>query len=166
MKGNTMTNATQDTFEANDSTVTINGRTYTHRTRDGRYARIICDDRFVDGAKYPVIALVLHEGHDYSECYTKDLKKSTGTIASSSDLFKGAKPSLPKTDWTKVAVDTPIWVREEYMEKWVPRHFAKYANGFVYAFKDGRTSHSKCPANTLGTSESAWDKATLTNPNT
>ena len=45
----------------------------------------------------------------------------------------------PETDWSKVEVDTPILVRNDGA-KWVKRHFAKYENGLVYAWKDRCTS--------------------------
>ena len=45
----------------------------------------------------------------------------------------------PETDWSKVEVDTPILVRNDGVE-WIKRHFAKYENGLVYAWKDSRTS--------------------------
>ena len=45
----------------------------------------------------------------------------------------------PETDWSKVEVDTPILVRNDGVE-WVKRHFAKYENGGVYAWKDNHTS--------------------------
>lgn len=40
-------------------------------------------------------------------------------------------------DWSKVAVDTPIIVKEKIDLK---RHFAKFENGFVYYYDNGRTS--------------------------
>ena len=46
----------------------------------------------------------------------------------------------PETDWGKVAVDTPILVRQGGNGKWLERHFAKYENGHVYAWVDGQTS--------------------------
>ena len=48
----------------------------------------------------------------------------------------------PEVDWSKVEVDTPILVRNsEYATtSWLRRHFAKYENGLVYAWKDSRTS--------------------------
>jgi hypothetical protein len=154
-----MTN-TQDTFEANDSTVIINGRTYTHRTRDGQYARIICDDRFVNVSNYPVVALVLDKSEEQIERYTEDLKYSTAGIYADWNLIKGAKPSLPKTDWTKVAIDTPIWVSENASTNWYQRNFAcVLSDGRIGVFLFKGTSE---------TSKSIllWDKATLTNPNT
>ena len=48
----------------------------------------------------------------------------------------------PEVDWSKVAVDTPILVRDfEYEdEEWEKRHFAQYENGKVYAWGEGCTS--------------------------
>ena len=45
-------------------------------------------------------------------------------------------------DWYKVAVDTPILVRDFENEVWRKRHFAKYENGVVYAWMMGCTSWS------------------------
>ena len=46
----------------------------------------------------------------------------------------------PETDWSKVAVDTPILVRGNENEEWDKRHFARYENGIIYAWVSGRTS--------------------------
>lgn len=43
-------------------------------------------------------------------------------------------------DWSKVAVDTPILVRDEENDRWLRRHFAKYENNLFFAFGDGKTS--------------------------
>ena len=48
----------------------------------------------------------------------------------------------PPVDWSKVAVDTPILVRDSEEEAWRKRHFAKYENGIVYAWAGGATSWS------------------------
>lgn len=48
----------------------------------------------------------------------------------------------PPIDWSKVAVDTPILVRDNIFSKWVKRYFAKYENGAVYAWSNGTTSWS------------------------
>lgn len=48
----------------------------------------------------------------------------------------------PKVDWSKVAVDTPILVRNSVCSDWVRSYFAKYENGFVYAWESGKTSHT------------------------
>ena len=49
----------------------------------------------------------------------------------------------PETDWSKVEVDTPILVRQGKSGRWFERHFAKYENGDVYAWVDGRTSWTR-----------------------
>ena len=48
----------------------------------------------------------------------------------------------PPVDWSKVAVDTPILVRDSREEEWRKRYFAKYDNGIVYAWAGGATSWS------------------------
>ena len=48
----------------------------------------------------------------------------------------------PPVDWSKVAVDTPILVRDSREEAWRKRHFAKYENETVYAWSAGSTSWS------------------------
>ena len=48
----------------------------------------------------------------------------------------------PPVDWSKVAVDTPILVRDSNDEAWKRRYFAKYEDGYVCAFKNGATSWS------------------------
>lgn len=45
-----------------------------------------------------------------------------------------------ETDWSKVEVDTPILVKFKEDKEWIKRHFAKYENGLVYAWKDSCTS--------------------------
>ena len=48
----------------------------------------------------------------------------------------------PPVDWSKVAVDTPILVRDSEANEWRKRYFAKYYNGIVYAWGGGTTSWS------------------------
>lgn len=48
----------------------------------------------------------------------------------------------PPVDWSKVAVDTPILVRDFVGGEWSRRYFAKYENGIVYAWENGATSWS------------------------
>ena len=60
----------------------------------------------------------------------------------------------PEIDWYKVAVDTPILVKDLKNDYWHERHFAKYVNGRVYAWTNGTTSWT-------GTCTTAWDFAKL-----
>ena len=62
----------------------------------------------------------------------------------------------PKTDWSKVAVDTPILVRDSEEEAWRKRHFAKYENETVYAWIAGKTSWSSNRGNITN-----WEMAKL-----
>lgn len=50
-------------------------------------------------------------------------------------------------DWSKVEVDTPIFVRNSIEEVWNCRYFAMYENGEVYAWQLGRTSWSNVISN-------------------
>lgn len=43
-------------------------------------------------------------------------------------------------DWSRVKVNTPIYVKSLISKEWVIRHFAFYKNGFVFTYKDGMTS--------------------------
>lgn len=49
---------------------------------------------------------------------------------------------LGVVDWSKVAVDTPILVRDDYDDKWEKAYFAKYEDEMIYAWNNGRTSFS------------------------
>lgn len=60
-------------------------------------------------------------------------------------------------DWSKVAVDTPILVRDYEEDVWGKRHFAKYENGMVYAWDEGTTSWSACESNDI----TSWKMAKL-----
>ena len=48
----------------------------------------------------------------------------------------------PPVDWSKVAVDTPILVRNCEEGIWKKRYFAKYEDNTVYAWDGGATSWS------------------------
>ena len=48
----------------------------------------------------------------------------------------------PEVDWSKVPVDTKIYIKNFEGEMWDRRHFAKYENGRVYAWSGGGTSWS------------------------
>lgn len=47
-----------------------------------------------------------------------------------------------KVDWTKVAVDTPVLVRNFDGCDWKKRYFAKYQDGQISTYNDGKTSWS------------------------
>lgn len=66
--------------------------------------------------------------HSYVYCGDKTEKWANSEYA-----------ELP-VDWSKVAVDTPILVRDSANLEWTERYFAKYDNGVVYAWSNGTTS--------------------------
>lgn len=63
----------------------------------------------------------------------------------------------PPVDWSKVAIDTPILVKDNEEERWKKRHFAKYEDGKVYAYCNGTTSWSVRRSDNI----SGWDMAKL-----
>lgn len=46
----------------------------------------------------------------------------------------------PVVDWSKVPVDTKVFVRDYDSQPWRPRYFAKFENGRIYTWNDGRSS--------------------------
>lgn len=63
----------------------------------------------------------------------------------------------PPVDWSKVAVDTPILVRDSEKESWRKRYFAKYENGMVCTWGYGATSWSARGTDDMG----VWRMAKL-----
>ena len=93
-------------------------------------------------------------------------------IVGSFSSITNIKKLLPKTNlnqylsiaeklgivnWSNVAVDTPIFVRNSNEEVWKCRYFAMYENGEVYAWQLGRTSWS----NVIKNSPIVWKYAKL-----
>ena len=54
--------------------------------------------------------------------------------------FKAVMEYESKVDWSKVEVDTKVLVKDFKNDIWIKRYFAKYKNGIVYTWNDGRTS--------------------------
>lgn len=63
----------------------------------------------------------------------------------------------PPVDWSKVAVDTPILVRDNEYGIWRRRYFAKYEDNTVYAWQGGATSWSAYSSSDM----SDWQLAKL-----
>jgi len=60
----------------------------------------------------------------------------------------------------ELAVDTPIWVRDEDNDSWLPKHFARWCeSGNICAFEYGLTSHSGNANRIL-----RWKQYRLTDP--
>ena len=70
----------------------------------------------------------------------------TGVMAtlpklSANEVFS-IEDELGIVDWSKVKVDTPVFVRDSENDVWECRYFAKYEYEKVYTWVDGRTSWS------------------------
>lgn len=48
----------------------------------------------------------------------------------------------PPVDWSKVPVDTKVYVRDFDSETWHPRYFARFEDGKIFAWTAGTTSFS------------------------
>ena len=46
----------------------------------------------------------------------------------------------PIVDWSIVKIDTLIYIKAHWDDEWMPRYFAGYLDGDVYAWDDGKTS--------------------------
>ena len=83
--------------------------------------------------------LYIHNGYyDY-------LDKDCDCASKRQNIFKlwlNKEYVEPPIDWIKVAVDTPIFVRDGENKTWAKRHFAKYENGKIYTWTSGTTSWS------------------------
>jgi len=131
---------------------------YTHRTWAGLKARIICAD--FQHSSHPnrenlcTIAAVLDldiTGAESLVFLTQDLRKTATSPA----------PYLTKCNpWQDVAIDTPVWCRDNDDDEWSARHFSGINQyGEITAWEDGCTSHT-------GDQKIPWRQMTLTNPNT
>lgn len=68
--------------------------------------------------------------------------KVASTCFGEKNQFIDVAEYLGIVDWSKVAVDTPILVKDDCEDKWVKSYFASYKNGEVRAWMGGRTSFS------------------------
>lgn len=48
----------------------------------------------------------------------------------------------PPVDWSKVPVDTKVYVRDSDSDPWKPRYFAKFEDGKIFTWINGATSFS------------------------
>jgi len=136
--------AATPTKHQNLSTRTINGRTYTHRSSMGGICRIICRDLI---STHTIVAAILRG----------DGTEITALFKSEDSLTPGTDPSFD-VDWSKVAMDTPLWGHGWLQPTWRPGHFAGLdPQGRVTVFDGGRTSHTTAHT-------TAWQEARLAKP--
>lgn len=75
---------------------------------------------------------------DFCDKYSGDCKENGSAFRE----WLNSEYKEPPVDWSKVAVDTTILVRNEESDEWKKRHFAKYENGLMYTWTCGKTSWS------------------------
>ena len=119
------------------------GKEYQTMTNREKFAEQILDIA-CGGSKIAVSKATLEPIACYElEC--KDCLFNTHSYVYCGDKTKkwaNSKYVEPPIDWSKVAVDTPILVRDNIFSKWGKRYFAKYENGIVYAWSNGTASWS------------------------
>lgn len=63
----------------------------------------------------------------------------------------------PPVDWSKVPVDTKVYVRDYDNGTWFPRYFARFEDGKIVTWNDGATSFSIDDFNNV----SKWNQGKL-----
>ena len=92
-----------------------------------------------DGTRYYMLRVQYITGNDTAQGNAEEeIAADPNTLDKSFVVF--VMNYEPKVDWTKVTVDTKILVRDYEEENWTKRHFAKYENGKIYAYDDGKSS--------------------------
>lgn len=91
-----------------------------------------------------------------TECNMCELRSVESCCVDRTDNWLFSEYKEPEVDWSKVKVDTQILVKENISNGWKPRYFAKFENGYVYSFADGKTSWSARESETI-----AWGYAKL-----
>lgn len=73
-----------------------------------------------------------------SDMYCADCKFNCANCSDMCKKWCNSEYGEPEIDWSKVPVDTPIYVR--FVKDWIPRYFARSVNEGIYHFNDGKTS--------------------------
>ena len=89
-------------------------------------------------------------------CNMCELRSVESCCVDRTDNWLFSEYKEPEIYWSKVKVDTPILVKEYNLDGWKPRYFAKFENGAVYSFSDGKTSWSAREGETI-----SWKYAKL-----
>ena len=97
----------------------------------GYYSELACFNDDLSGKISPKIKIT--KIYDLSEYASMSLEFST----ENRDLLWNVEDEV---DWDEVEVDTKVLVRNNPDDNWLKRHFAKYEDGKVYVFKNGRTN--------------------------
>ena len=87
---------------------------------------------------------IICENHTTEICESCDIGKSSIECSEAIKDWLFSEYKEPEVDWSKVAVDTPILVKLDEgivsINKWYKKHFARFVDGKIYAWKNGKTS--------------------------
>lgn len=94
---------------------------------------------------------------DCRDCIFSRVERSEPSCKEKTKDWSEQEYVEPPVDWSKVPVDTKVYVRDFDDEAWRPRYFARFEDGRIFTWTAGATSFSKdCCANT-----SWWRQAKL-----
>lgn len=79
---------------------------------------------------------------DSVKCSQCEFHKEGENCATILQKWANSEYEEHEIDWSKVPVDTPIYVWTDWCDIREKRYFAKYENNTIYAFADGNTSWS------------------------
>lgn len=124
-----------------------------YKTRYGMKVRVYA----TDGAHtFPIHGAVYLKYEDKWESHIwKESGAFDGETPNDYDIVSEWDDDHPAENWP---VDAKIFVREDKDENWKPRHFAKYENGHVFAWIEGKTSFTTNKFD-------AWSEAKLAEEN-
>ena len=106
-----------------------------YKNTNGEDVRIVCVDRA--DPEFPIIGLCKSVfGYESSESYTVTGKYLFNSDTNCPDLI--LPWNEPKTDWANVPVDAVVDIAIGNHK--AKQHFAKYEDGKVYVFHDGKSS--------------------------
>ena len=112
-----------------------------------------CEESEVDWNKVEVDTPLLVRNYKNGEWYKRYFAKyedgkvhawlngRTSWNETSIYAWNYARLAEPEVDWSKVKVDTAIYVKASKYGNWFKRHFAEYKNGKIYTWGNGLTSH-------------------------
>lgn len=94
---------------------------------------------------------------DCRDCMFSRVERSEPSCKEKTKDWSEQEYVEPPVDWSKVPVDTKVYVRDFDNESWRPRYFARFEDGRIFTWTAGATSFSKdCCENT-----SWWRQAKL-----
>ena len=91
------------------------------------------------------------------ECIFSRVERSEPSCKEKTKDWSEQEYVEPPVDWSKVPVDTKVYVRDSDSDPWKPRYFAKFENGKIYTWNDGRSSFTSLEPRTT----SWWNQGKL-----